>query len=354
MTDWTKPVQLSYEYYVVDPLTWKDRSRLLDVTSASVKRNTTSTTRGSATFEVTADVGECYVRAYLIAVQNGARERVQLGTYLVQTPRSSGDGKVTRYLLEAYTPLMELKEKQPPLGYSLLKGDNIMRAVCGLARENLRAPVVACSSGDILRSDFVANTADSWLSFLSDLAANAKRHIDLDESSRVIFPPNQEVAALQPVWTYTDDNSSILYSDHSVERDLFGIPNVVQVVYSDGTDHFEAWAVNDDPASPTSTVARGRTIPFRETSPNLGGVPSREQVEEYAQLLLERLSSVEYTVTYSHGYCPVRPGDCVRLDYRRAGLCGIKARVVSQDIKCTPECPVSETATFTTKTYTRR
>lgn len=354
MTDWTKPALLSYEYYTVDPLTWRDRSRLLDVTSASLKRDTTSPTRGSATFEVTDDLGECYVRVYLVAVQNGARERVQLGTYLVQTPRSASDGKVTRYSLEAYTPLIELKEKQPPLGYSLLKGDNVMKAVCGLARESLRAPVVACSSGDSLRSDFVANTSDTWLSFLSDLAANAKRRIDLDESSRVIFPPNQEVAALQPVWTYADDNSSILYSESSVERDLFGIPNAVQVVYSDGTDHFEAWAVNDDPASPTSTVARGRTISYRETSPNLGGVPSREQVEEYAQLLLEQLSSVEYTVTYSHGYCPVRPGDCVRLDYRRAGLRGVKARVVSQDIKCTPECPVSETATFTTKTYTRR
>jgi hypothetical protein len=33
------------------------------------------------------------------------------------------------------------------------------------------------------------------------------------------------------------------------------------------------------------------------------------------------------------------------------GLTGIKAKVVSQNIKCTPGCPVSEKAVFTNKLW---
>ena len=40
-------------------------------------------------------------------------------------------------------------------------------------------------------------------------------------------------------------------------------------------------------------------------------------------------------------------GDCVRLNYSRAGLTNVKAKVISQSIDCRPGCPVTETAVFT-------
>ena len=90
----------------------------------------------------------------------------------------------------------------------------------------------------------------------------------------------------------------------------------------------------------------------RVTNPELpGGEPSQRQLDEYSELLLEALSSIEYTVTYTHGYCPVRLGDCVRLNYTRAGINNVKAKVISQNIGCTAECPVSETAVFTQKLW---
>ena len=60
---------------------------------------------------------------------------------------------------------------------------------------------------------------------------------------------------------------------------------------------------------------------------------------------------MEHKITYTHGYCPVRVGDCIRLNYSSLGLNNIKARVISQAIKCEPGCPVTETAVFTTKLY---
>ena len=59
------------------------------------------------------------------------------------------------------------------------------------------------------------------------------------------------------------------------------------------------------------------------------------------------MSSLEYTITYKHGYCPVRLGDCVRLNYTKAGIYNVKAKVISQNIECEAGCPVTEKAVFT-------
>ena len=168
---------------------------------------------------------------------------------------------------------------------------------------------------------------------------------------RILFTPVQDIASLQPVWTYNDDNSSILYSDISMDHDLYGVPNVVEVIYSKNNYYYYERVVNDDPNSPTSTVSRGREITHRVTDPDLVGIPTKAQVKEYAEQLLRNLSSVEYTVTYTHGYCPVRVGDCVLLNYTKAGLKNVKAKVISQTIKCESGCPVTEKAVITSKLW---
>ncbi len=351
MPDWTKSMEQTFEYYTVDPNTWKDAKRLDNVKSCTITRDSDAETLGSATIDVTESIGESYIRVYLIAIQNGVKEKIPLGTFLVQTPSSSFNGKIRNVTMDAYTPLLELKESPPPLGYSLLEGSNIMRNAYLLVREHARAPVVETVETDNLYYDFVANTNDTWLTFLTDLIANAKYTFDLDELGRILFSPKQDTASLQPIWTYDDDNSSILYPDLTMDHDLYGIPNVVEVVYSNGRDTYYARVVNDDSNSPTSTITRGREIIHRVTNPNLNGDPTEHQIQEYAEQLLRDMSSLEYTVTYTHGYCPVRRGDCVRLNYSRAGLNGVKAKVISQSIECRPGCKVTEKAVFTTKLW---
>lgn len=351
MTDWLSSMQQTFEYYIVDPGTWKDMKLLDNVKSCTINRDSDVETLGSATIDVTNSLGECYVRVYLVTIQNGIKERHPLGTFLIQSPSSSFDGKIRSVSMDAYTPLLELKENPPPLGYSILKDSNIMRNAYLLVREHARAPVVETVSSDTLYYDFVANTSDTWLTFLTDLMANAKYNFTLDELGRILFSPNQDVASLQPVWTYDDGNSSILYPAITTDHDLYGIPNVVEVIYSNGKDYYHARVVNDDSNSPTSTISRGREILYRDTNPSLTGDPTERQIEEYANNLLRALSTVEYTITYTHGYCPVRVGDCVRLNYSRAGLTGIKAKVISQSIKCESGCPVTEKAVFTTKLW---
>jgi hypothetical protein len=351
MPDWTKSMQQTYEYYTVDPNTWKDVKLLNNVKTSSISRDAEADTLGSATIDVTESLGECYIRTYLITIQNGVTEKHPLGTHLVQTPSSSFDGKIRSVSMDAYTPLLELKENPPPLGYSILKNENIMENAYRLVAENTRAPVMPVKCDEKLYDHFVANSEDTWMSFTRDLIANAKYEFNLDELGRILFAPKQDTASLQPVWTFDDSNSSILYPDLDLDHDLYGIPNVVEVVYSNGADHFNARVVNDDENSPISTVNRGREIVFRDTSPSLSGNSTEEQIKEYADRLLRNLSTLEYTVGFTHAYCPVRIGDCVRLNYSRAGLMDVKAKVISQNIKCVPGCPVSAKAVFTKKLW---
>lgn len=351
MADWLSSMQQTFEYYIVDPYTWTDMKRIDNVKTSTISRDTDASTLGSATIDITESVGECYLRIYLIIIQNGVREKYPLGTFLVQTPSFSYDGKVRNVSMDAYTPLLELKENMPPLGYSILKGENIMDYAYRLTREHVRAPVVKAVCAEELFNDFVASTDDTWLTFTTDLIANAKYTFDLDEMGRILFAPKQDTASLQPIWTYDDSNSSILYPDLSLDHDLYGVPNVVEVIYSNGGDYYYSKVVNDDPNSPISTVNRGREIVHRVTDPDVIGDPTRNQIQEYAEQLLRDLSSLEYTIKYSHGYCPVRVGDCVRLNYKAVGLTDVKAKVISQTIKCEPGCPVTEKATFTVKLW---
>lgn len=347
MPDWSKSMQQTFEYYIVDPKTWKDKARLDTIISCKITWESDVDTLGSATIEATEVLDECYVRVYLITIQNGIRERHPLGTFMVQTPSTEFDGKVCTVAMDAYTPLIELKEKLPPYGYAVDKEMNIMSIAYKLVKENVRAPVAQAISDAVLDEHFVSEVEDTWVTFITDLIAKADYSLALDEMGRVIFTPYQDIASLQPVYTFNDDNSSILQASISTNHDLYGLPNVCEVIYSSSSRKYFAKAVNDDPNSLISTVNRGREIVYRETSPSIYGTPNQTYMDEYAERLLRSLSSVENTVTYTHAYCGVRLGDCIRLNYKRAGLSNIKGKIITQTIKCEPGCPVTEKAVFT-------
>ena len=371
MPDWTKSMQQSFEYYIVDPDTWRDTTLLTTVKPGStISRDSEAETLGSSTINVVEMFGECYIRIYLVTIQNGVKEKHPLATALVQTPSSSFDGKVKDVTMDAYTPLLELKENPPPLGYTIFKEEDILENAYLLIRENTRAPVVKTSSvADTtneryskLSYDFVANTDDTWLSYISDLVLNANHTLDLDEMGRILFAPIQNTASMRPVKIFDDSNSSILQAPVTMDHDLFDIPNVVEIIFTKGFYNVEAGeyeyrivVTNDDPSSPTSTVSRGRKKTYREIDPNIIGsdtaIVTKEIVQNYAERLLREMSTVEYKITFTHGYYPIRLGDCVGLNYKRAGLTDIKAKIISQSIKCEPGCPVTETAVFTTKLW---
>lgn len=333
MVDWHESRTNTYEYYLVDPNTWTDRRKLENVTSSGVNRDLNTDTLGSASFDMNEELGEFYVRIYLVTIQNGKRDRHPLGVFLVQTNSDVFDGKIRKPSLTAYTPLLELKDVKPPLGFALKKKMKVLDEVQTICEDYCRAPIVRTSSPfDVLETDFIADTDDTWLSFIQDALKTVKYHLELDEMGKIMFAPDQELETMQPVFTYSDDNSSILYPEITKSVDIYGIPNVLEVIYSENDQYLTATAVNDDENSLVSTVNRGRIVFERVENPSSLGAPTQGELQEYTEELLKKKSEVECTVSYKHGYNGVRIGDCVRLNYTRAGYNGIRAKVIQQKI----------------------
>lgn len=348
--DWTKSMQQTFEFYKVDKNTWKDTEQLREITRFNIVRDINDDTLMHATFTSTKDYGEIYVRAYIVAIQNNERERLPLGTFLAQTPNKSFDGRVETHDVDGYSPLIELKNNLMPCGYSLLKGTNTLETACDIIKDVANAPVIR-ASGDTLRDNFCANLDDTYLSFLTDLIAYSKMSFDLNENGVIMFSPKTEIYALSPVWTYSDDENSIFYPDITDNQDLYGIPNVVEVLCQDYKGTMYVRVENNDPKSPISTVNRGRIVLKRDSDPPIPKGSTMADVEKYAVQYLKELSSIEHTIQYSHGFTPVWIGSCVRINYEKAGLKNIKAKVVSQNFDCSTGCKVNETAVYNTNLW---
>ena len=265
MPDWSKSMKQTFEYYKVDPNTWYDDEPLTNIIDSRIERDSGAETLGSATFTTSEVIGECYIRVYLITIQNGIREKFPLGTFLVQSPSYSFDGKTKNVSLDAYTPLIELKEKPPAIGFFTPKDKNVLDEAYRLINDNLRAPVVKTSSEETTPYDFVSDVNDTWITYINDLISLSKYYINIDPMGRIMFEPKQLKGALKPIWTYNDDNSSILYPSVSLENDLYGIPNVVEVIYSTDEYYFYKRVENREDDSPVSIQNRGREIIDRKS-----------------------------------------------------------------------------------------
>lgn len=351
--NWARSMQRTYEFYKVDPVSWADMNLLDFINSCDIDRDADSDDLMTASFSMDAMLDECYIRVYLVAVQGSVVEKHPLGTFLVQSSDSSRYSSRSSFNLDGYSPLHELSENHPMPGYYVKAGENVIDAAYNLLIANGRAPVVRDISNMTLTEAYVADGDETWLEYISTLVAKDNKHLGLDEMGRIIFVPNSTIDESAAVWEFADNEYSILTPDVGLTNDIYGIPNVVEVTYSKSNVIVTAMAENTDRSSPVSIPSRGRRIVYRDTDPTIPGIPTQEDLNSYAKDLLESLSSVQYELSYVHGYCPVRVGDCVRFNYIRNGLTDIKCRITTQSIPCDSGCQVSETAVFTSKLWKR-
>lgn len=373
--DWTKSMQQTFEFYTVDPNSWYDDQKLENIISCDLTHDLTSDKRGNASITITEALPESYIRTYLVVNQAGYMHKICLGTYLYMTSSDSFDGMKHNITMTGYTPMVELEEKLPPLGFHIVGITN--------RKHSGDAPMVTDAIKDIvttytrceienrtviqkpLLNDFVAGTNDNFLTVINNIlnASSLGQYIlTVDEWGTIIVKDKPVLEDAIPTYIYTDDNSSILLPSLDTSDDIYGIPNVVEVLYT-GDKRLPAIRVivkNEDPTSIVSIPARGREIAKRFTITNIAAPVNdyseeavRAQVTAQAERLLEAASTINKTISYSHGYCDVKVGDTVLINYERAGVTGIRAKVVSQRISCKPGCQVDEQAVYTKKLWNR-
>lgn len=376
--DWSKGMQQTFEYFKVNPKTWNDTEQITSIISSNLTKDTDSDMRGHASIEISELLEECYIRTYLKVKQAGFTHRICLGTHLYMMTSDSFNGMRHQYNMTGYTPLVELREKLAAVGYNVTGTTGevngkvapmISDTIVELLRQNTRLKVDdRVQIKKPLLNNFVAGTSDNLLTVVNNLlnaTSLQKYEMNVDERGEVFIREAITVYNERHVFEYTDDNSSILMADIDLSVDMSSIPNVLEVIYC-GDKNKDIGAIrvvvrNEDPNSIVSTVARGREIWSRYTISNIATPVNTTltkevimaEVEAQAKRLLEAASTIKKTIQYEHGYCDVEVGDTVLFNYKRAGLIGIKAKVVSQTITCKPGCKVSEMAVYTKKLWNR-
>lgn len=330
--DWTGNMALSFEYMLVDPATWMDVGVLDTVSSCHITRDLEMDTLGQATFQIAdLDDGERWIRCYMDAEQGRQRERVCLGTFLVQTPRKTSDGMATFMECTAYTPLHVLAEAKPNSGYALRSGADCVGAARSVCEGHGLAPVVAPDGySAVLDDHYVAPSDASWLDVAKTLLASAGMKMDVDPYGRIVFAPDMPAYAMSPSWTFRDDETSIILPDVSEEMDWYGLPNVCVVSTPSG---IVGRAENADPSSRLSTASRGREVTLKVDDPDeLRAGCTQAKADAVALRRLRENSVMERTANVSHGYCPVTIGDLVRVEAPSLSLI-VDAQVVKQEME---------------------
>lgn len=350
-----------FEYYEVDPISWSDIKKLDCLFGANITRDLSSATLSSASFSTNKFINEAYIRVYYVCEDQNNMTRIPMGTFLVQTPRLQYSNKSFSCSLQAYSSLIELKENKVPLGYSYDRKHKLEPKVFveNIFSQHLRPKFnkdksyLSFTVNDAPKV-FIAENQEDWLSFLESFLGTMKTTIRLDDTGLPYIFKSKEFKELVPVYTYNDDENSILFENLSIEYDLYSKPNVLNVhfVNAEGRESCTIIRKNEDIESPFSIQNRGRIIEGDTEIVFYGNSnPSKSEMENMADSISKDVFSITYTVQYVHGYSPVNIGDAVILNYHSAGLDNIKAIVTNQSISCQTGLQIQETATFKLKNF---
>lgn len=148
------------------------------------------------------------------------------------------------------------------------------------------------------------------LEIINDLlSALNYESLSFDEDGVAIVQPYVSPADRAPEFTYQDNETSVMYPEVMQELDLFSIPNRWVLTVSDpDRDVLTSVFTNTDPASPTSTVRRGRIITDFRTEQDAADQLTLDS--KVARLAFES-SQIYEAIEFETGIMPIHSGNDV-------------------------------------------
>ena len=323
--DFRRPYTARWRVMRVDEDTWQGISELSGAVSATVSRDCTDSVPllESASIEVDLDAAfeEGYYRIEAICTQDGGAEVVPIATLLL----SEGPGKLNRGIrtasLDGTSVLQPAADERFDHGSYAPKGADGAMVAARILSSVCKAPVETVGRFT-LSDNIVYDLGASYLEGVWAILNSAGWCIRISEDGTIRIcekpsRPADDAPVIAP---------DIIFPEIGTEPSYSSVPNVYIAI--DGEQRAEA--VNDDPASRTSTVARGRRIVTVDTSPSK---VNGESLPAYARRRLAELrtiTSVKYS--YKREYHPgIVPFDVLLAQIPGYGIDG-QFRVMSQTV----------------------
>lgn len=329
MADWLEPFEASYRFVRVSRLTGYELGEVEGIRTGTLDVNQDTATFESAQVETAAylDVGSDLLRCYLDAAwEDGTSESVCLGTWLCSVPGRSIDGPVETCTAYLDGRLQELQDDSFEAPIMVPGGTNIVAYARQIA-DGIGLPVNATPSSAVLGapwsfgldgdSDEDGGSKLDAVNALLRLAGYASA--STDERGTVVMQPYRDPTDRAPVWTFEEGVNATFLAKADEELDARGVANVVLAIYETDGATTIGRAVDDDPASPYSTVSIGRRRVAKYT---YNSTATQAQANAKALELLETNQTVIHRVTLQHVHCPARVGDVVAVEWPSAGISG--------------------------------
>jgi hypothetical protein len=297
-----------------------------NVISAKVEQNWLADIKRTASFSIKDSGGIDYLsdrimpRARLHLAPYGADDWVEwpLGVFLLSAPkrRAESTGLVTREV-QGFDQLQVYADACAPTRYTVAKNANMIAAVSSILGGISKVITPNTQLSDVARS---WDPGTSALRIINDLLGTLSYNsLSFNETGQAVVSPYVTPDKRAVEWTYADDDYGLLVPGMEDTLDLGSVPNQVVLVCSDpDRPGLVAKATNTNPANPTSTVRRGRTITMVE---NEQDVPSLTYLQTKANVKLFLASQLYQSVEFETGLNPLHSGnDVYRLRYGALAL----------------------------------
>ena len=235
------------------------------------------------------------------------------GVFLLSTPTKHADKQgAIRRSVEGYDQLQVFLDDLIDDRYAVTAGTaytTAVTALLGSVAQNVT------TSAAVLPADMEWEPGTPKLKIINALlSAINYESLYFDENGTAVVKPYVTPADRATEYTYADDDASLIVPDVDQTLDLFSVPNKwVLVVSNPDQDVMTSTYTNDDPASPTSTVRRARTIvDFRKEQ----DAPDQSHLDAKVYRLAFEASQVYEHLEFQGGLMPLHgDADVYRIEY---------------------------------------
>lgn len=338
--DWRQGYTSTFRLYSVDQSTWGDGDEIEGLVSASITKDEESSLIEDASITIDGQPRNGYVRLVVEAKNNTEMARVDLGTFLVTSPKKSISGVRMSIDLECYSVLKPASDYELPLGWYFPEGGDPIAGVCELFSGCLKCPIIPVESDIRTDEPKVAESGETALSMALYLLKDTKWHISISGRGEVTL--TKESDEIKKIFDTRDND--VLMPDLTDESDIYDIPNILRV--SDNSGKVEIIR-NTDENSETSIenlgwekwASESLSLDYGET---LVGKGSERMAE---------LSKTTRKIGYSREFDPdLYLNDLALYLLPQQGIVGT-FRVISQSLTLGKGIKVSEIAKFESENW---